>query len=210
MGQDYTITWVGDQTKPWKGQKGSYIDYFIAVDGHDGSMKLTQVPETAAPQVGQLLHGHIETETKTNRQTGEEFEAVKFQKEQRPDFQRPQAHASVAARRPQNGGEPKQPTDDTYWLKKNRRMARAGIVQAIIASGKVELGGVSWVTQVNGLADDILDSLNKITPQPGDEPAEVTEQEAQAILATDGAAIGPSTRAVDQGNDFGDDDDIPF
>ena len=186
MSQEYTVAWVGDKTRPWQGQKGSFIDYQIALEGRDGTLKLTQVPDTPAPQKGQSLYGSILTETKTNHQTGEDFELVKFKKEQRPDASHgptDRPRSSVDERREQMGvrrpdsrpqwGDDKPSAE--FWAQKDKRIARAGIVQAVVASGRFngEPQSDIYLREVNRLSDALLASLDEVAPHPGDNPSPV-------------------------------------
>lgn len=46
-----TITHVGEP-KPWTGQHGPMVDYWLTLEGEDKQAILTQKPETAPPAVG--------------------------------------------------------------------------------------------------------------------------------------------------------------
>lgn len=170
MSQDWRIEWVGDKTNQWQSRHGQMIDYYIGVGGWEGSMKLTQKPETPAPQVGQTLYGAVQVEVITPKDGGEPFEVAKFKKERRPDG--PQ---KVSTPRATNGVVPEKadskPAD--WWYQKDRRISRAGIMQAVIGSMAFdEFPGSNqdYVEQVSALTDALLADLDKCTPHPDDAP----------------------------------------
>jgi hypothetical protein len=161
MAQDYTIDWVGTQTNEWSGQHGPMIDYTVALAGEEGTVKLTQKPDTAVPVVGQQLYGYIETKHFT-KHDGESFEVRKFTKEQRPDGHRAPSSAAPAS----NGQSPE------FWAAKDARIGRQGFMQAVVNSGvSNELlpqdGGLGlYIKAIEKLTDALTESLDKATPSP--------------------------------------------
>jgi hypothetical protein len=122
---------------------------------------LTQKPETQAPEVGQALYGDITEQQFENKATGESFTKFKFKKQSRPDGFTP-APANGAAPAADGGGK-----DDAWWYQKDRRISRAGVLQAVVASGMFnnETPDV-YVMSVNRITDALLASLDECAPHP--------------------------------------------
>ena len=59
MSQDYRVTEIVER-REWSGKHGPMVSFDMRVDGHDGIVELAQKPETGAPQVGDVIHGHLE------------------------------------------------------------------------------------------------------------------------------------------------------
>ena len=204
MSADHTITWVGDKTKPWSSQKGgAMIDYTIAVDGREGTLKLTQKPETAVPVPGDTLYGHIESEDITPKNGGETFTVHRFRKDQREDG--PQRVSATSTAR-------KAGVDFNEFDARGARIERmaAHKAAATLTAGKVPPHGGDFDAWLAALSED-LDSYEqarglKASAPPrnaaegGSAPktetvAEISEAEAVAELAAQGVS---------------DSDDIPF
>lgn len=108
------------------------------------------------------------------------------------------------------------PKDDAFWAQKDQRIARAGVLQAVVSgplgNRKDEETLAAWVERINRLTDALLKSLDEATPHPSggvsassDSPApaaspppEVSEAEAAQLLAEEPQA--PIT----------DDSEVPF
>lgn len=86
--QDYTILSVQKRNE-WTGGFGTFQDYALQLEGVDGWVQLTQKPETAAPEQGQVLHGHTEVQTRGGKSS------LKFKKVN-PEFAgQNQGHSST-------------------------------------------------------------------------------------------------------------------
>lgn len=167
MGQDYTIDWVGQSAREWSSQHGKFLDFTVALAGEEGTVKLTQKPETSRPEVGQHLFGRIEEQTFTDGE-GKPFQVRKFKKEKREDGAAPRSMPTTTV----GGARPDSPGPE-FWAAKDRRLARAGMTQAVVQatkvdhdliSGKADLG--TYVAAVARLTDALLEDLESRTPSP--------------------------------------------
>lgn len=75
MGRDYTITNV-QRRDEWLFNGNTMQDYAIALQGEEGWIKLTQKLETQPPQIGDTVHGKIETKRNTNGTSYRKFKKV--------------------------------------------------------------------------------------------------------------------------------------
>jgi len=177
MSQYYTVTWVGNKTREWSNQYGQFIDYQIAVAEYDptehgGSRRtvtLTQKAGTPAPQVGQKIFGGIVVETVTPRQ-GDPFEVYKLKKESPPNGNgsgQPRRLKPSNSLPQQDEGNGKLPPE--FWEAKDRRMSRAGLMQAVVNSGKFNnLTGDQYLDAVDKLTDALLARIDAKAPHPFD------------------------------------------
>lgn len=219
MSREFQVEWVGENTRQWRGKHGEFVDYRVALAGYDAAktVVLTQKPDTPAPEVGQSIYGGIVVDTPTGKD-GETFEVHKLKKEQRPDGQGEQSSSgpkSNALRGPQklNGqmhvGPPQSLSPSSpgpeFWAQKDRRISRAGILQAVVASGQFNsISGdrPEYVDAVNKLTDALLDGLNAMTPAPGDSQPEPKQQTLEDV-----AVATPQESTPD---DWHYDDEPPF
>lgn len=164
MAAEHTIDWVGQQTKEWSNNHGSFLDYTVALAGEEGTVKLTQKPDTPAPSVGQQLYGQIETKHFDGHDGP--FEVRKFRKEKREDgaAPNPQPRQSAVGRSGSDSPGPE------FWAAKDRRLARAGMTQAVVSSPQV--GQIKnetldeWVARIGVITTKLLEDLEKRTPSP--------------------------------------------
>lgn len=96
----------------------------------------------------------------------------------------------------QNGSQRSGDTRDTAWFDaKDKRISRAGILQAVVSSGVVVNAGgppgPRYVEAVNELTDVLLASLDERTPHPNDVAGGSTD-----IGEDDGASSPPNEGAV--------------
>lgn len=194
MSQSYEIEWVSPP-KEFPSQHGPKKQYHVALKGYNDArtVRLNQNADTPPPQVGQSLYGGVHVKTFTNNATGEPFQVHQFTKEQRPDNEGPRQSA------PATNGK-----DDEFWAAKDRRIARAGMMQAVVSSYSASSFPASlsdYVAGVNKLVDALLASLDERVPSPnGDVPA----QQVENVAELSGLGYEEPT-----GDSF-DDDSIPF
>jgi hypothetical protein len=169
MSQTFQITWVGDRTRDWETDKGQFTEYKIALAGYDPSENDPEAGKTVAwsrrrdaqaPAPGDEVFGHIEIKT---YDWGNKYVFKTDQAEQG----RPPSFKKAT-----NGGPTPRVTepviqDSDWWYAKDRRISRAGVLQAVVASGLIEGVDVdTYVATVNEYTDALLASLDERTPHP--------------------------------------------
>jgi hypothetical protein len=218
VSQTFTIEWVGDEPREWSGQYGTFYDYKTKFADYDETVTVTKKPDSPPPKAGDQVYGHITVKEFKSRD-GEDFEIHKFKSERNPDFQKlgPQSVQSNSPRAsgppPAGGQAVDTPPDSAFWYAKDQRISRAGVLQAVVASGAYgEVKDVTnYVAFVNKVTDALLASLDKRCPHPGApkvvEPTPIELDTAESVQA-DGTP--PRVENLQASAPVGDDDDIPF
>jgi hypothetical protein len=215
MSQTFQITWVGDRTREWETAKGKFTEYKIALAGYDPSENDPEAGKTVAwsrhrdaqaPAPGDEVFGHIEIKS---YDWGNKYVFKTDQAEQGrpPSFKK--ASNGVA---PSNQNAVQ---DSDWWYAKDRRISRAGILQAVVASGVFNGGdsvhSPSYIKAVNDLTDALLASLDERTPHPS---APIKAAPQQAVGASnDRAESKPVIEDVTPPKvhaPIADDDSVPF
>jgi hypothetical protein len=216
MSQTFQITWVGDRTRDWETDKGQFTAYKIALAGYDPSENDSEAGKTVewsrrrdaqAPAPGDEVFGHVEIKS---YDWGNKYV---FKTDQAQNGQPPARKVDAgalkadAARRALKGTA----QDSDWWYAKDRRISRAGILQAVVASGEVagmsgSLGG--YVTAVNNVTDALLASLDERTPHPSAPKAQPPTENAPKPVIED---VTPKRSGEYEGDGHTiADDDIPF
>ena len=203
MPQEYTVAWVGDQTRPWTSKRGDgMVDFKIALQGREGTLKLTQKQSTTPPQKGDTLYGHIEVEEITPRNGGDPFTVEKFKKDQREGPQR--VDANKTARMAGWKGEHR-PVANGFDAREARieRMAAHKAAAHLAATYPPERQEAEFTKWLDFLSAD-LDSYEQARGMRGAiiPEQEVSEAEAQRLLETQ--------EQVPAGVAMPDDSEIPF
>jgi hypothetical protein len=215
VSQTFQITWVGDRTRDWENDKGKFTSYKIALAGYDPSENDPEAGKTVewsrrrdaqAPAPGDEVFGHVEAK---QYDWGTKYVFKTDQAEQG----RPASFKKAGA----NGaGAPASTTQDSdWWYAKDRRISRAGIMQAVVASGVFNGGdsvhSPSYIKAVNDLTDALLASLDERTPHPS---APIKAAPQQAVGASnDRAESKPVIEDVTPPKvhaPIADDDSVPF
>lgn len=200
MSQDYEIAWVGSKTREWSSQKGgAMIDYTIALEDREGTVKLTQKSTTAAPNVGDTLHGHIDKEEVTPRE-GDPFTVHKFRKDQREDGPH-RVHPDDFRKSKANNGSPPPAQDFDARGARIERMAAhkaAATLAATAPPAAQEAEFQKWLT----LLSEDLDSYEKARGLKAS--GVVDEAEAAKVLEAEQPTPTPAGAGIT------DSDDIPF
>jgi hypothetical protein len=212
MSQVFTVNWVGDRTKSWQHAPSNTtnIDYTVAFEGYESTVKLTRKSTSQPPKVGDQVYGGIIVQTPTDPKTGETFEVHKFKSEQRPAQSGQGANGVSGDTFKAPGGA----QDSDWWYAKDRRISRAGVMQAVVASGVFNDGVQTdgYVRLVNALTDDLLESLDGRTPHPSAPKTEATPPAQAQVHATPPFQYEDVTpKTVAEGTaPIADGDDIPF
>jgi hypothetical protein len=209
MSQTFQITWVGDRTRDWETDKGQFTAYKIALAGYDPSENDSEAGKTVewsrrrdaqAPAPGDEVFGHVEIKS---YDWGNKYVFKTDQAEQG----RPPSFKKAS-----NGVAPSNPNavqDSDWWYAKDRRISRAGVLQAVVASGFYNGSrGPEYIEQVNGLTDKLLASLDERTPHPSAPKAEQPTENAPKPVIED---VTPKRSGEYEGDGHTiADDDIPF
>lgn len=159
MSQHYTIKAARNAgTRP--SEHGTLVKWYVDFEeGPDGVY--WQRKEGSDVWVGDRVYGRIES-----GQYG-----LRFYKEQDP--QGGGGNASTGETTGSYGGNgtaaATQRPDDEFWAQKDRRLARAGMMQAVVGSNIVrptEGDLTGYVEKVNAVTDALLESLNERAPSP--------------------------------------------
>jgi hypothetical protein len=138
--------------------------------GRDGTLKRTVRAGNPGPQVGETIYAEIIQDGENLNPEGQPY--YKIKPVSRPDGFTP-APANGAAPAADGGGK-----DDAWWYQKDRRISRAGVLQAVVAASKVPAQGDdgkvdgaldAYTTYVNRITDKLLASLDERTPHPSAE-----------------------------------------
>jgi hypothetical protein len=216
VSQTFQITWVGDRTRDWETDKGQFTAYKIALAGYDPSENDPEAGKTVewsrrkdaqAPRPGDEVFGHVEAK---QYDWGTKYV---FKTDKAQDGGPPASFKKAGA----NGaGAPAPATQDSdWWYAKDRRISRAGVLQAVVAGGAYndELPGGAYIDAVNDLTDALLASLDERTPHPSaptdqqiDKAAGYAEQDERATAKPVIEDVTPEqAKAV-----LADDDSVPF
>jgi hypothetical protein len=213
VSQTFQITWVGDRTRDWENDKGKFTSYKIALAGYDPSENDPEAGKTVewsrrrdaqAPAPGDEVFGHVEAK---QYDWGTKYVFKTDQAEQG----RPASFKKAGA----NGaGAPASTTQDSdWWYAKDRRISRAGIMQAVVAGGACDPGVSNYVEAVNHLTDQLLASLDERTPHPSapkEQPKIPGAGKPAAVVEPGEAATYEDVTPARAGTPISDDDSVPF
>lgn len=210
MSEPFVVIWVDPNIRQWSSSRGgSFIDYAIKCKEPDGvernSVITRKVGGKAGPEVGQTIYGHIE-EQRVEPRPGQNFQAFTKRK------------LKEDSQSSSNGGSPTGSSDGqdpAFWAQRDRRISRAGILQAVVGATHPPIGDdpkviATYVKDVDALTDAFLASLDRHTPHPSGpgldggngaasatapSPPAVESSPAQASSGRRGATSGRLTRA---------------
>jgi hypothetical protein len=226
MSQTFQITWVGDRTRDWETDKGQFTEYKVALAGYDPSENDPEAGKTVAwsrrkdaqaPRPGDEVFGHVEAK-QYDWGTKYVFKTDQAQSGgPPPSFKKAGANGAGAPAN-QNAVQ-----DSDWWYAKDRRISRAGVLQAVVASEGLSLKQALaedqldfYVAAVNRVTDALLASLDERTPHPSapkEEDMTVAQPPAyEDVTPSRADAVRAATDKVKTSapSGVGDDDDIPF
>lgn len=213
MSQEFTIDWVGDRTTTDK--HGNTV-YYISLEGYTGakSLRHARKAESRPPQVGEKVYGGVQVYSGTDPETGEEWARHVFKRERRPDNggtgQPVGGMNRIKAQAVRDAAE--SPTPE-FWAQKDRRLARAGMTQAVVsgllaAQPNFDSGHqvADLVRVTDSITDALLASLDEKAPSPNnDQPKAGSLAETAAALAPD-VAVDDFDAQVEKFKQQADDD----
>lgn len=200
MGQSYTVTRVkygGEKPNPHGGVLHRF--YVGLKNENEDHPDVFLQRKSAELAVGETLYGTV----------SQGDYGWRFRSEQRP-----KGAPSGGA---QNGSQGSSGPDDAFWAAKDRRISRAGILQAVVGATHPPIGDdpkviATYVKDVNALTDALLASLDQRCPSPNHDgvglgggngaasatapsPPAAESSPAQASSGRRGATSGRLTRA---------------